>query len=122
VVLDMVGGDYVARNVKLLRDGGRHVSIAFLRGPRAELDLNAVMRRRLTLTGSTLRPRTREEKAAIAEALQRGAWTWLETGRVKPVVDSTYPLEDARRAHERMDRSAHIGKMVLTIGEGGGLS
>lgn len=116
VVLDMVGGDYVPKNLKLLRDRGRHVSIAFLRGPKAELDINAVMRRRLTLTGSTLRPRSADDKAAIADALRDNAWPWLERGDVAPVIDSTYPLVEAHRAHARMDKSDHIGKMILVVG------
>ena len=115
VVLDMVGGDYVPKNVKLLRDRGRHVSIAFLRGPKADLDVHAVMRRRLTLTGSTLRPRSVEEKAVIAHSLRRGAWSWLERGDVAPVIDSTYPLAEACNAHARMEKSDHIGKMILTV-------
>jgi len=117
VILDMVGGDYLAKNVKLLGDRGRHVSIAFLRGPRAELDINAVMRRRLTLTGSTLRPRTADEKAAIAASLQERVWPWLAAGEVAPVIDSTYPLAEARLAHRRMEASDHVGKMILTVGE-----
>ena len=116
VVLDMVGGDYVGKNVKLLRERGRHVSIAFVRGPRAEVNLSAVMRRRLTLTGSTLRPRTTGEKAAIADSLHRSAWPWIERGMVTPVIDSVYPLAEAHRAHIRMEKSDHIGKMSLMVG------
>lgn len=115
VILDMVGGDYVPRNLKLLRDGGRHVSIAFLRGPNTELSIAPIMLKRLVLTGSTLRPRSREEKAEIADGLLRNVWPMLVDGRVKPVVDSTFPLAEASRAHERMQTSKHIGKIVLEV-------
>lgn len=116
VVLDMVGGDYVPRNLELLRDGGRHVSIAFLRSPRVELSLMPIMQRRLVLTGSTLRPRSRDEKASIAAALRERVWPLLEAGTVRPVIDRVFPLAEAARAHERMEASAHIGKLVLEVG------
>jgi NADPH:quinone reductase len=118
VVLDMVGGDYVPRNLSLLRDRGRHVTIAFLRGPRCEIDLSAVLVRRLVLTGSTLRPRTRAEKAGIAAELADRVWPLLERGVVRPVIDSTYPLHAAADAHRRIETSEHIGKLVLTVGDG----
>jgi putative PIG3 family NAD(P)H quinone oxidoreductase len=113
VILDMVGGDYIPRNVKLAADGGRIVFIAFLQGPKASLNFAQVMVKRLTLTGSTLRPRTIGEKAAIAEALRARVWPLIESGRVAPVMDSTFPLEEAAAAHARMESSAHIGKIVL---------
>lgn len=118
LVLDMVGGDYVPRNLACLGDQGRHVSIAFLRGPTTELNLANVMRRRLVLTGSTLRPRTAEEKAVIAKGLRDEVWPLLEAGTVRPVMDQTFPLVDAPDAHRRMEASGHIGKMVLAVTEG----
>ncbi len=113
VILDMVGGDYIARNVKAAGDSGRIVSIAFLKGPKAELNFAQVMVKRLTLTGSTLRPRSILEKAAIAEALRAHVWPLIEAGRVAPVMDGTFALEDAAAAHARMESNAHIGKIVL---------
>ncbi|TVQ56361.1 MAG: NAD(P)H-quinone oxidoreductase [Rhodobacteraceae bacterium] len=113
VILDMVGGDYIARNVRVAADGGRIVSIAFLKGAKAELNFAQVMTKRLTLTGSTLRPRTIGEKAAIADSLRAHVWPLIAAGRVGPVMDSTYPLEEAAAAHARMEASAHIGKLVL---------
>ena len=114
VILDMVGGDYIARNVKAAADSGRIVMIAFLQGPKAEINFAPVMVKRLTLTGSTLRPRSIGEKAAIAESLAAHVWPLVAAGRVAPVMDSTYPLEKAAEAHARMESSAHIGKIVLT--------
>jgi putative PIG3 family NAD(P)H quinone oxidoreductase len=113
VILDMVGGDYIARNVRAAAESGRIVMIAFLCGPKAELNFAQVMVRRLTLTGSTLRPRTVAEKAAIAAALRARVWPLLEAGRVAPVMDRTYPLAEAAEAHRRMESSAHVGKIVL---------
>ena len=113
VILDMVGGDYIPRNVRAAADSGRIVSIAFLNGPKAELNFAQVMVKRLTLTGSTLRPRSIAEKAAIADALREKVWPLIEAGRVSPVMDSTLPLDDAAAAHARMESSAHIGKIVL---------
>ena len=115
VILDMVGGDYLPRNLAALAPEGRLVQIATLGGAKAEINLTLLLRKRLTLTGSTLRPRSVEEKAAIAQALRRKVWPLLDEGRVKPVIDSTYPLEDAAKAHERMESGAHIGKIVLTV-------
>jgi putative PIG3 family NAD(P)H quinone oxidoreductase len=115
VVLDMVGGDYVPRNLSLLRDRGRHVTIAFLRGNRCELDLAHVLRRRLVLTGSTLRPRSAQEKADIASGLREHVWPLLDTRTIEPVVDSTYPLQDAAEAHRRMESSQHVGKIILEV-------
>jgi putative PIG3 family NAD(P)H quinone oxidoreductase len=113
VILDMVGGDYIPRNVRAAADSGRIVMIAFLNGPKAELNFAQIMTRRLTLTGSTLRPRTVAEKAAIADALRRHVWPLIEAGRVAPVMDRTFELAHAADAHARMESSAHIGKIVL---------
>ena len=116
VVLDMVGGDYVARDIEIMAPDGRHVSIAFLQGPKVSLNLFPIMTKRLTLTGSTLRARSVEEKGRIARALREKVWPLLETGTVKPVVHKTFPLEQAVEAHRLMESSAHIGKIVLTVG------
>ncbi|MEZ5287143.1 MAG: NAD(P)H-quinone oxidoreductase [Vicinamibacterales bacterium] len=116
LVLDMVGGDYVARNLATLAVEGRLVQIAFLKSSRVELDLSTLMRHRLWLTGSTLRPRTPEEKGAIAAALEQHVWPLLASGRVGPVIDSVFPLADAAGAHRRMESSAHVGKIVLDVG------
>ena len=115
VVLDMVGGDYVARNLQCLADDGRHVSIAFQRGPRADLDLTAVMRKRLTLTGSMLRPRPIAFKSAIAETLEGVIWPEFESGRLTPVTDMVLPLAQAADAHRRMEAGTHVGKIVLEV-------
>ncbi len=117
LILDMVGGDYTARNLDLLADDGRLVQIAFLKSPRVELDLMQVMRRRLTITGSTLRPRTVAEKGAIAAALEQHVWPLLTSGTVAPVVAATFPLAAAAEAHRLMESSRHIGKIVLTTGQ-----
>jgi putative PIG3 family NAD(P)H quinone oxidoreductase len=115
VILDMVGGDYTARNLDLLAVEGRLVQIAFLKSSKVELDLMQVMRRRLTITGSTLRPRTPEEKGQIARALERQVWPLIEAGQVKPIVHAEFPLERAADAHRMMEESQHIGKIVLTL-------
>ncbi len=115
VILDMVGGPYLPRNLQALADDGRLVQIAFLQGPRAEIDLNQVMRRRLTVTGSTLRPQSVAQKARIAESLRREVWPLLAQGRVRPVMDSEFPLEDAGAAHARLESNAVVGKVVLRI-------
>jgi NADPH:quinone reductase len=114
VILDMVGGDYVARNYAAAAARGRIVQIAVLNGPQATIDLRPLMVKRLIHTGSTLRPRSVAEKAAIAEALRANVWPLLAAGRCKPVIDSTFPLAEAAQAHARMESSAHIGKIVLT--------
>lgn len=116
VVLDMVGGDYVQRDLDCMAVEGRHVSIAFLGGPKVTLNLYPLMTRRLTLTGSTLRPRTVAQKGAIAAALRGKVWPLLESGKVGPVIHSTFPLADAAKAHALMESSAHIGKIVLVTG------
>lgn len=115
LILDMVGGDYLPRNVKALADDGRLVQIAFLSGPNVELNFAQVMVRRLTITGSTLRPRSVAAKAAIAQALEAEVWPLLATGRVAPVIDSEFPLDEAAAAHARLETSAHIGKIVLKV-------
>lgn len=115
VILDMVGGDYIPRNVKALAMEGRLVQIAFLGGTKAELNFAQVMLRRLTLTGSTLRPQSVEAKARIAAALEAEVWPLLASGRIAPVMDQTFPLEAAAAAHARMESSAHIGKIVLAV-------
>lgn len=115
VILDMVGGEYVARNIASLAVGGRLVNIAFLEGSKVTLNLMPVMLKRLVMTGSTLRPRTVAEKAAIARALREKVWPLLDAGKLRPVIDSTYPLGDAASAHARMESSAHIGKLVLVL-------
>ncbi|HMA90373.1 MAG TPA: NAD(P)H-quinone oxidoreductase [Burkholderiales bacterium] len=115
VVLDMVGGDYVPKELKCLADEGRLVFIAFLRGPKTELDINEVMRRRLVLTGSTLRPRPIEFKGAVARSLREHVWPLIEAGKIKPVVFKTFPLAQAAEAHRLMESSQHIGKLVLTV-------
>jgi NADPH2:quinone reductase len=117
IVIDMVGGDYVPRNLACLAEEGRHVSIAVQRGASAEIQIFDVMRRRLTLTGSTLRPRTVEFKTMVADEIARTVWPYVEGGRLKPVIDATFPLLDANAAHERMEGGEHIGKIVLEVGE-----
>ena len=113
VILDMVGGEYVARNLKACAPDGRIVQIAFLGGAKVTLDLMALMRNRITLTGSTLRPRDEAYKAAIADRLRQRVWPLIAAGRIRPVIDSVFPLADAAQAHARMESSAHIGKIVL---------
>ena len=115
VVIDMVGGDYLPRNLACLAEEGRHVSIAVQRGPTAEIAIFDIMRRRLTLTGSTLRPRSVEFKTMVADELARTVWPFVEGGRLKPVVDSSFPLAEVAAAHARMEEGEHIGKIVLTL-------
>ncbi|HSE76674.1 MAG TPA: NAD(P)H-quinone oxidoreductase [Alphaproteobacteria bacterium] len=116
VILDMVGGEYTARNLDLLRIDGRLVQIAFLKGSKVEIDLNPLMRKRLTFTGSTLRARSVAEKGAVAAAVRRNVWPLVESGKVKPVIHATFPLADAAKAHAMMEADQHIGKIVLTTG------
>ena len=115
VILDMVGGDYVDRELKCLADDGRIVIIAFLGGSKATLNLSDILRRRLTVTGSALRPRPIEFKAAIAKNLRQKVWPLIELGKVKAVIHKTFPLAEAAKAHELMESSAHIGKIILTV-------
>lgn len=114
-VLDMVGGDYVPRNLKCLAPDGRHVTIAVQGGTKAQVSLVDIMLRRLTLTGSTLRARDTAFKALVADELARIVWPHVMEGRLKPVIDSVFPLAEAGKAHERMDGGDHVGKIVLTI-------
>lgn len=116
LILDMVGGEYIGRNIKSLADDGRMVHIAFLSGPVAEINFAQIMARRLTVTGSTLRPQSDLAKARIAEALRRDVWPLLDAGRIGPVMDSEFPLAQAAQAHTRLESSGHIGKVVLKVG------
>ncbi|KAF1046681.1 MAG: Quinone oxidoreductase 1 [Herbaspirillum frisingense] len=115
VILDMVGGDYLPREIKALADDGRLVFIAQLGGSKGQLDMGQVMRRRLTITGSTLRPRPVAFKAAIAASLRERVWPLIEAGWIKPVIHQTFPLEQAAQAHAMMESSAHIGKIMLEL-------
>ncbi|RAU22328.1 NAD(P)H-quinone oxidoreductase [Paramagnetospirillum kuznetsovii] len=115
VILDMVGGDYMPRNVKSLAMDGRLVSIAFLRGATAEMNMMPVMLKRLTLTGSTLRPQSNDAKARMAEGLRKTVWPLLEAGAIAPVIHATFPLARAAEAHRLMESNAHIGKIILTV-------
>ena len=115
LILDMVGGDYVQRNLSAVAADGRIVQIAFLHGSEVKVDLRWLMLKRVTFTGSTLRVRDTAFKAALADALEAKVWPLLASGKVKVVMDSTYPLADASKAHARMETNAHIGKIVLTV-------
>jgi NADPH2:quinone reductase len=115
LILDMVGGDYIPRNYEAAAQDGRIVQIAFLQGAKAEVDFRRLMVKRLTHTGSTLRPRSAAEKAVIARALEDKVWPLLAQGRCRPVMDSTFAFEDVAKAHARMDGGEHIGKIVLTL-------
>jgi NADPH2:quinone reductase len=117
VVLDMVGGDYVAREVACLADDGRIVVIALLGGAKATVDLNQILRRRLTITGSTLRPRPVAFKAKIARELRERVWPLLAAGKIKPVIHDTFPLAQAAAAHTLMESSTHVGKIMLTVAD-----
>lgn len=118
LILDMVGGSYIPRNLKSLADDGRLVQIAFLQGPKVELNFVQLMTRRLTITGSTLRPQSDLSKAQIARDLQEAVWPLIGAGRVGPVMDSEFQLEEAAAAHARMESSGHIGKIVLRVAGG----
>ncbi|MFN3863645.1 MAG: NAD(P)H-quinone oxidoreductase [Erythrobacter sp.] len=118
VVLDMVSGDYVAKNLKCLAEDGRHVTIAVLGGAKADINMAAVMLRRLTLTGSTLRPRSDAFKAALADEIADNAWPLFVNGELAPVMDMTFPLHQAAAAHARMEAGQHIGKIVLGVAGG----
>jgi NADPH2:quinone reductase len=115
VILDMVAGDYVPREIQCLADDGRLVIIALLGGARADVDLNAVLRRRLVITGSTLRPRPVEFKGAIARKLRAVVWPLIEAGRIRPVLFRTFPLGEAAAAHALMESGQHVGKIVLEV-------
>lgn len=114
VILDMVGGDYVGREIKCLADDGRIVLIATLGGSRAQVDANEVMRRRLTITGSTLRPRSVAFKGAIAQNLQKHVWPLLSAGKIKPIIHVVLPLDQAAQGHDMMEAGEQIGKIILT--------
>jgi putative PIG3 family NAD(P)H quinone oxidoreductase len=116
LILDMVGGDYIPRNIKTLANDGRLVQIAFLSGPKVELNFAQIMTRRLTVTGSTLRPQSDQAKAQIARDLREVVWPLIEAGKFAPVMDSEFDLADAAQAHARMESSGHIGKIVLKVG------
>ena len=116
LVLDMVSGDYVARNIECLADGGRHVTIAVLGGPKATINMAKVMTKRLTLTGSTLRARSDAFKALLADEIHATAWPMVEDGTVRPVMDKSFPLREAGAAHAHMENGDHIGKIVLDVG------
>lgn len=116
IVLDMVGGDYVPRNLACLAEDGRHVTIAAQGGPKAEINIVDLMRRRLTITGSTLRARDTAFKSLVADEIAQTVWPHVAEGRLKPVIDTTFPLSQAAGAHARMDGGDHVGKIVLTVG------
>jgi len=115
VILDMVGGDYVPRELACLADDGRLSLIAFLGGTRATIDMTDILRRRLTITGSTLRARSVDVKGAIAQSLEQKVWPLIEAGRIKPVIYRTFRLEEASAAHALMESSAHVGKIILDV-------
>ncbi len=117
VILDMIGGDYVPKNLHLLRGDGRLVFINAMQGAKAEFNALEVMSRRLTITGSTLRPRSAEFKAALAAEVEKHVWPLIAAGKFRPIIDRTFPLAEAAAAHQRMESSAHIGKIVLTVAE-----
>lgn len=115
IVIDMVAGDYVARNLQCLKEDGRHVTIAVQGGLEATINMAQVMSRRLTLTGSTLRARSVEFKGLLADEIEKTAWRYVVEGKLRPVMDQSFPLAEAAAAHERMEAGAHIGKIVLTV-------
>ena len=116
LVLDMVSGDYVARNLKCLAEDGRHVTIAIQGGAKAEINMAVVMMRRYTLTGSTLRPRSAEFKALLTQEIAVNVWPIVEAGELRPVMDRTFRLAEAAAAHAYMEAGAHVGKIVLEVG------
>jgi NADPH2:quinone reductase len=115
LILDMVGGPYFSHNIEALALKGRLVQIATIQGAAVELDLRKVMAKRLVVTGSMLRSRSVEEKSALAQALEKQIWPLLAQGKIKPVIDRTFPLKQAREAHERMESGKHLGKIVLSV-------
>lgn len=117
IVLDMVAGDYVPRNLQCLKEDGRHVTIAVQGGLTAELNMVHIMMRRLTLTGSTLRPQSSERKSLLADEIHKYVWPDVAAGKLKPVMDETFPLADAAKAHAHMEAGDHIGKIVLTVSD-----
>ena len=117
VILDMVGGPYFSKNIRLLSVEGRLVQIALMQGSKAEVDFRSLLLKRVTLTGSTLRPRSVEEKTKIAQALQKNVWPLLESGAIRVIIHQTFPLKQASEAHRLMESSAHIGKILLKPAE-----
>jgi NADPH2:quinone reductase len=117
VILDMVGGDYVARNLELAAVDGRIASISFLRGSQVEIDMMQILRKRLTVTGSTLRPRSAEAKAGIAGKLRAQIWPLIESGEIKPLIAARFPLADVVESHKLMESSKHIGKIILMVAD-----
>jgi NADPH:quinone reductase-like Zn-dependent oxidoreductase len=115
VILDMVGGSYTIKNLRVLATGGRLVYINFMESSKAEIDLSLILARQLTITGSGLRPQTIERKAGIARNLEERVWPLISSGAIRPVIDSVYPLEKAAEAHRRMESSQHIGKIMLQV-------
>lgn len=115
LVLDMVGGDYTPKNVAVLKPHGRLVQIAILGGAKAEVDLGLIMRKRLVLTGSTLRPRPADDKARLARAIEETVWPWIEAGKLRPIIDTVVPLAEAAKAHARIDDDGHFGKIVMSV-------
>ena len=115
VVLDMVGGDYVAKDMEALNPGGRIVMIATQAGSKVEVNLLAIMQKRLVLTGSTLRPRAADEKARLAAAVENTVWPWIEAGKLAPIIDATFPLAEAAKAHAHLEGGAHVGKVMLVV-------
>jgi NADPH:quinone reductase-like Zn-dependent oxidoreductase len=116
VVLDIIAGDYFPRNLECLGLNGRLVQIGVIGGARTTIDLTRVLQRRLTITGSTLRARTVEEKGHLAREVEANVWPLIESGRVRPIIDRSFPLDQAANAHRRLESSEHIGKIVLTTG------
>jgi NADPH:quinone reductase-like Zn-dependent oxidoreductase len=115
VVLDMVGAPYFAKNLAALKTGGRIVYIASQGGGTVELPIGAIMQKRAVITGSTLRPRSADEKARLAGEVERVVWPWIEAGKVRPIVERTFPLAEAAKAHALLESGAHLGKVVLTV-------
>ncbi|WP_460502437.1 NAD(P)H-quinone oxidoreductase, partial [Hymenobacter agri] len=115
VILDMIGGEYIAKNLRLLKDDGRLVFVNAMQGPKGEFNALEVMRRRLTITGSTLKPRSADFKAALAAAVEEHVWPLIEAEKFRPLIHQTFPLAEAAAAHELMESSAHIGKIVLDV-------
>ncbi|MDX2027825.1 MAG: zinc-binding dehydrogenase, partial [Alphaproteobacteria bacterium] len=115
VVLDMVGGDYVPRNLSVLAPQGRHVSIAVQKGRLVTVDMVQVMQKRLVLTGSTIRSRSKEEKALLVGEVEEKIWSWIVSGEIKPLIYKVFPIKQAVEAHKMMESSAHIGKIVLEV-------
>ncbi len=115
VILDIVGGPYIQKNINCLGFDGRLLQVAFLKGSKAQLDVNAIMRKRLTYTGATMRPRSDEQKAAIAKQLEKNIWPLMDQGMCLPVIDTVFPLNEVVAAHQLMESSIHIGKIVLAV-------